>query len=625
MDRADDEKPASVTIRFPALGLVLGLCVLAWLLVSLVRTHAVNTPLWDDWERGPLLQKAESGELRFADLYAAHIQHRMVVPRLVTLALNGPAKGDLRWEMYLTLAQVLAAGVMLAMLAWRTLPGRPWLATGAGLLLAALALSPMQYQNLLWATQFAIVMPATALLAAIFIWRSGLPLAARYGLVALCALLGTHTFSHGLLLWPCLFLFPAFSARAGTGRTRLALCIGWLVLAAMVYGFYFHNLENVSHPAHAYSLLADTGKPRGLEAVFADPSGFWNFIMMMLGSGLARAASDPIDPFKAAVWLGTLQAVSALSLGVWFLLAAARGRHNELRERMLPWLVIAAFGLVATAAVAYGRAGILSEARALSPRYISISLHLTAGLTGAVAVLLARLSASRRFVVQAPAWAVGLATALALMLAANWIAGFHLAGAFKLARLQARAQLPLIHHIELPRHHLIDGTHDFLRDQAAFLHSKGWLKPGLLAEPYLDEIPRAGKPVSHSRGAILDITPNSEGWTITGHARTPGCGRPADAVVLCQEVDGKLRLLGVADAAWQGMRPLLHHDYEFSQIERVRLPERPRWTFDLRREMLAPEGGELSAWILNGERWRAHRISGVVDLSGETRDGLANE
>ena len=52
----------------------------AILLAILISEHAVNTPVWDDWERAPLIEKAEAGELSFNDIFGPHIENRMVFP-----------------------------------------------------------------------------------------------------------------------------------------------------------------------------------------------------------------------------------------------------------------------------------------------------------------------------------------------------------------------------------------------------------------------------------------------------------------------------------------------------------------------------------------------------------------
>ncbi len=591
--------------------------VLALILIlgGIVRDNAVNTPLWDDWERGPLLRKSVDGELTFADLYAAHIQHRMVVPRLATLALNRLSNGDLRWEMALTFLQMVAAALLLLLVARRTLQG-PALATGVGLLAAAAVLSPMQYQNFLWATQFAITAPATALLLCLTCWMGKADIRLRFALCLGLAVAGTHTFSHGLLLWPALLILFACSPQIQTMRARALLCGLWLTAAAIVYAFYFTNLENTSDPAHAYLLWERDGRPTGFAAVRGDPGAAWGFFAALCGSGLVRAFPQWATPLETARLLGNLQIGALVALGAWFLI---HFRDHRVRERMLPWMVIGAFGVLATAAVTYGRIGILSEGRALSPRYISLSLYATVGIIGAAGVVIAHLRETRPTLPGLPAFPPLAAGALAVILSLNWLEGATLARHFGEARLQAKARLPLLPHMPLAAHHLVDGSHSFLLEQALFLDSQGWLKPRLLPTPYLEHIPQSSSTMSRSRAAITQVKATPEGWQIHGHANTPGSGRPADAVLICAETPAGSRILGIAEAPVEAASPRIHHDFEFTQWTRHRPPANTPWHYDLDADTLPADATTITVWVIDGERWRAHRLEEKIDLDDNVR------
>jgi hypothetical protein len=87
----------------------------------LVQRFAVNVPVWDDWERVRLIEKFEEGEMTVGDLYASHIEHRMVIPRIVMLMLNKWSGGDLRAEMAVIFATVFATAVAVFLLLRDTL------------------------------------------------------------------------------------------------------------------------------------------------------------------------------------------------------------------------------------------------------------------------------------------------------------------------------------------------------------------------------------------------------------------------------------------------------------------------------------------------------------------------
>src|SRR5256885_17033915 len=49
----------------------------------LVRHYGVNTPTLDDWAMAPLIVKAHTGQLRFADIFQQQQEARTVLPNLI--------------------------------------------------------------------------------------------------------------------------------------------------------------------------------------------------------------------------------------------------------------------------------------------------------------------------------------------------------------------------------------------------------------------------------------------------------------------------------------------------------------------------------------------------------------
>lgn len=75
-----------------------------------VGENAVNIPVWDDWERGKLLKHSVDGTLDLDYLASAHIDHRMLFPRLAVLGLNKVSGGDLRAEIWAIFVVLLLTG-----------------------------------------------------------------------------------------------------------------------------------------------------------------------------------------------------------------------------------------------------------------------------------------------------------------------------------------------------------------------------------------------------------------------------------------------------------------------------------------------------------------------------------
>ena len=84
-------------------------CVPAVLVYWLIRENVVNVPFLDDWGFAPLVEKFCQGQMTFADLYAPHLEHRMVFPRLVFLATFLWGHGSLAISIWFSFCTVLAA------------------------------------------------------------------------------------------------------------------------------------------------------------------------------------------------------------------------------------------------------------------------------------------------------------------------------------------------------------------------------------------------------------------------------------------------------------------------------------------------------------------------------------
>ena len=76
-----------------ALGLALAFTP-ALVTAALVARFAVDVPTWDDFERAPFLAAWKEGRLGFHDFYALHIEHRIVVPRLLMLPVEVVDRGN---------------------------------------------------------------------------------------------------------------------------------------------------------------------------------------------------------------------------------------------------------------------------------------------------------------------------------------------------------------------------------------------------------------------------------------------------------------------------------------------------------------------------------------------------
>src|SRR5687768_2290916 len=140
---------------------------------SLVRQYSVDVPSRDDWEMAPLIVKAHSGELTFADLYAQQEEARYVLPKLVFILSAAGGHWDVRDLILISI-----------MVSWLTAAGVFFLLYRSGLNLGAVTIcfwlavlclfSPAQFEVWIFASGFPCFLPALFLVAALVTIETGL-------------------------------------------------------------------------------------------------------------------------------------------------------------------------------------------------------------------------------------------------------------------------------------------------------------------------------------------------------------------------------------------------------------------------------------------------------------------
>jgi hypothetical protein len=375
--------------------------------IMLVDRHAGHTPMWDEWERGPLLQKYAAGELTWSDMTAGHINHRILTQRLLVLAGTKLWPGNLRNEQFCIVGLLVVAALGLAWLVHRSGAGPcgKWLALFS---MSMLLFSPMQFQNLLWAIQFAFVFPIPMLVLATMLvvpskrWQG----AAHAGdhvspdstpgwwwfrvvLAAACCWLATYSFAHGLLTWVVilpLVVYVAARGRLAGWRRGLAWGGGWAALTALVWWRYFTNLVTMSHPAHSYFTPTGQKAPgvMSLEEFLEQPWDVLATAVTMLGAPLARLPG--MDPRDVGLWLGIAFLVIAAGLiTAWFFASPRR------KQRALPFLAMLAFGCAAVLAVSVSRTTVIDITWvAVKSRYVTLATMAWIGAVGMLLVLCGR-------------------------------------------------------------------------------------------------------------------------------------------------------------------------------------------------------------------------------------------
>jgi hypothetical protein len=498
-----------------------------------IRENAVNTPMWDDWERGVLLRHYYEGTLDFQFLASPHIDHRILWPRLVILGLNELTGGDLRAEMAFTYVGHLLFALALFSLIYGALRPSKWV-WGTVFLINLWLFHPMQYQNFLWGIQIAFMQPLMALGLCAWVMTRRFGIWLKFGLCTVFALLGTFSFSHGLFIWPVVFgLGLLLHDFAPTLKKRWTFLAAWVATTAAVASFYlFWKYENTSHPSHAYWTSAGDTPPalRLLDQSLERLGNTGELFFTLIGNYYGRLTL--ISTNELAAWFGGVVFVLflvACTLLLW------NWRRTELRDHLLPWAAMGGFAVVACLAMAIGRAWLGMKA-GMIPRYGSISLLLTVAVIAMLAILLHRWRYQRGLSEPKSRGrsnlCAGLAVATAILQVPLWIYGVRQMENFKLARLQGRTSLLYINHFPADNLAHIDAVEGFARMQANYLNSHGLLDPPLFEQPDFGLYKLKG-PLSNSRAGFLSAQLDPDGHIeIQGFATLPGQGRIADGVLL---------------------------------------------------------------------------------------------
>ncbi|HEV2803338.1 MAG TPA: hypothetical protein VGW57_00270 [Chthoniobacterales bacterium] len=527
------ERPGSIIGRS-----AVGLIALPPLLIALlVVCYWVNVPLFDEWSSPGALFKEVfvNGHFRWHDLVVQHNESRLVVFRLLSLALAWMVGWDTRVPMALTWVLAVAILFALGRLLRATVPSPPSRIVLL-FIFSALLFSTNQWENWLWAIQIIVFIPPLCLTNCLLIQRSNLTFPSKILLCAGLALISTFSYANGMVCWVLGFPWQNLVSHrehperglATTRKTRLVWSATYWALAIITLWRYFRNYVKPSHhPPLAY--------------VLQHPSEGPHYLLTWLGSSFAQGTT--VAPTSQAVLFGLFFVLLLLLLMfiVWrrraSLIQAQRWRA------LYPWIVIGSYGLFCGLVTTAGRLGIGIE-QALASRYIAFSCYAWIGVIGALGVLeQPALAASLR----GPSFRGPLASGLFGLLFACYLFDWYentrsMRGHWAEQKNMALTVqfLSLIPDNPLLSHLLADPK--LIRSVALPLMEKNILRPTPAGEWVWDKLKR---PDGDSAGAFSTATQGSNievnGWTIL-----PVQKKLPDAVLLAAcSSDGKQRLITV--------------------------------------------------------------------------------
>lgn len=592
-------------------------------IIAMLRARLVNVPFMDDYVWLPFYEKIVKHEFRFSDFFFVQMEHRLTLPCFLAWLMYHLKPGQFTLLNWLSYAQMALTAFNLCWLIRRTSPAPRW-----NWVLMALTtwivFSPTQFSTMLWADCFSSFMPTTLLTTTLVLFHSKLRPVLKFIVCVLTAILCTHSFASGVLIWVLMVPLFLWSDVLDSVKTRRLYIGGWMIICVVVMALYFHGLTNQAEPEFSYQQGREETLTKHLSAFLSHPLASSQFSLMFAGSLLGRGSFTDLK--DATLGMGLF--LTAVVIG-----AAVIGLRNfkdkPLLSRLLPWIILGLYTLATGAMVAMGRIwASLNFDGALWNRYTTHAVPLT--LAAAMLIFII----AHEFWQRREDWRnalifgqAGLLGGFIAVLLAGWSYGFQHAEMWWSSRLrdatsQLFARVLPYKQMQGP----VTGNLKF----AQRMDDIGLLKPKMLRTLRLDNFQINHKMLSEHTAAMDDIQ-KFPGAVLQaqGHAYMPGQARVADGVLLTYKDDKEdwiIFYLAQVSQAPLYLRNVLSVDSQFihqpfksvhkgyafftANFDATMLPDRDceiaAWTVDFKRNSVSPMGDRF--------RWKANREKAVEVL-----------
>jgi hypothetical protein len=302
-----------------------------------IFAYGVPVPYWDQWELVPLLQKLNNHSLGFADLWAQHNEHRIVLPRAVMLFLARLTGWNIYYEFVTSFLIALATFILLWSMLRKTFEGRPpvWLLVAFSLV----AFSPIQYDNWLWGWQIQFFMTNLGAVAAVWSLQKWPDRFKGLAFAIIAVVFSSFSLGSGLFLW--MAIMPVIFLARPRNWSHIIL---WCIAAAATLGLYLNGyLKPPAHPS-PFSFMQH-------------PREFIKYVFIYIGSPLGFIKPD------AALIMGILIIIVATAILIAFSRYGTGGMAS-----LLPWIALGLQAILCAIGTGVGRAG-FGARQALSSRY----------------------------------------------------------------------------------------------------------------------------------------------------------------------------------------------------------------------------------------------------------------
>lgn len=339
--------------------IILAVVLPVGLIAALVVHYGVNIPYWDEWEWADLVYRMHAGSLTFADIWAQHSEHRILISNVLMLTLDRLHGWNGVTEQLVSVAIVAFSLLVLWTIIKRTVAHnvRIPVFVATALLLCGLC----QWENFSWGFQMGWFLCTLGFTSVIALLSAPQRSPRQFTAAVVIALATSYVSGQGLIIWPvglvCITLVRRSFLRSATA---------WIICAAFAIAVYKSGMYVVD-----FGHVSVTGHLR-LLCLYA---------LSYLGAPLATSFGVP-----GCVIAGSLAIAAFTAFVVSDVLRPQRVLHLA---RRAPWYALAAYPLIAALGTAPSRAG-LGLVSSVTGRYTTISSLFYVALICLAATMLRR-------------------------------------------------------------------------------------------------------------------------------------------------------------------------------------------------------------------------------------------
>jgi hypothetical protein len=313
--------------------------------------------------------------------------------------------------------------------------------------------------------------------------------------------------------------------------------------------------------------------------------------------------------------------ISFLLFLALFSYALRHWRREELRFRLLPWLLFGSYSIGAGMLVAVGRMwASRSGDNAIAARYVIHAVPLTVSLVVLVWQVVRDITDRRPSTKGREIQVMqGAALILVTVQVLAWTAGWRLMEMWSSSRLRGAVSSRFLR--------VLPGLDDFVplnRELAKKADNLGLLDPPMLRETRLENLRRAPKLLNSNtacfRGLDIEVDEDTYYAVARGFACLSSRERVADGVIITRRIprEGRWEIIHVAQVTGMPLflMETLAKDTQFTHTASTNIGQEGLSGFSsrFRLDMLPPGVHELMAWAYDARRQTAYPMPGFFQL-----------